>query len=92
MTVRSFQHGGLRRLFERDDARRIPPQHVKRVKAILALLAQADKPGDLAAPGYHLHPLKGCPGRWSVRVSANRRIVFSFKDNAAWDVRLVDYH
>ena len=92
MPVRSFRHGGLRRLFERDDTRRIPPQSVKRVKAILALLEQADTPGDLAAPGHRLHPLKGYPGRWSVRVSANWRIVFRFKDNAAWDVGLVDYH
>ena len=58
----------------------------------LALLEQADTPSDLAAPGHRLHPLKGCPDRWSVRVSGNLRFVFSFKGNAAWDVDLVDYH
>ena len=83
MTIRSFKHGGLKRFYERDDSRRIPPQFVTRVQAILALLEQADKPGDLAAPGHHLHPLKGLPGHWSVRVSANWRIVFRFDENKA---------
>ena len=92
MTVRSFRHPGLKRLFEHDDARRIPPRFVQRLKAILALLEQADTPGDLAAPGHRLHPLKGVPGHWSVRASANWRFVFRFHDNAAWNVDLVDYH
>ena len=92
MTVRSFKHGGLKRLYERGDERRIPPQFVTRIRAILALLEQADTPGDLAAPGYRLHPLKGRPGHWSVNVSSNWRIVFRCKDNEAWSVDLVDYH
>lgn len=92
MTVRSFKHRGLKRLYNRDDERRIPPPFVKRVKAILALLEQADTPGDLDMPGYRLHPLKGRPGRWSMRVSGNWRIVVRLKDGEAWNVDLVDYH
>ena len=92
MTIRSFKHRGLKRLYRRDDARWIPPQFVTRIQAVLALLEQADKPGDLAAPGHHLHPLKGLPGHWSVRISANWRIVFRFEDSEAWDIDLVDYH
>lgn len=92
MTVRSFKHGGLKRLYERDDARRIPPQFVSKVRAILALLEQADRPGDLDAPGHRLHPLRSHPDCWSVRVSANWRIVFRIKHGEAWDVDLVDYH
>ena len=84
--VHSFKPGGLKRLYERDDARRIPPQFVKKVRAILALLEQAEIPGDLDTPGHRLHPLKGHPGCWSVRVSANWRIVFRFKNSEAWDV------
>lgn len=92
MTVRSFKHGGLKRLYERSDERRIPPPFRKRVKAILALLDQADTPTDLAAPGYRLHPLTGRPGCWSMRVSGNWRIVFRIKNSEAWDVDLEDYH
>ena len=44
-------------------------------------------------PAYRLHPLTGDRrGQWSVRVSANRRIVFRFVNGEAVDVDLVDYH
>ena len=31
-------------------------------------------------------------GQWSLRVSANRRLVFRFDDGEAVDVDLTDYH
>lgn len=44
-------------------------------------------------PAYRLHPLTGDRrGQWSVRVSANRWIVFRFVNGEAVDVDLVDYH
>ena len=44
-------------------------------------------------PACRLHPLTGDRrGQWSVRVSANRRIVFRFVNGEAVDVDLVDYH
>ena len=92
MTVRSFKHSGLKRLYERDDERRIPPQFRNRIKAILALLDQADTLADLAAPRYRLHPLRGRRGYWSMRVSANWRIVFRYENDDALEIDLVDYH
>ena len=48
---------------------------------------------DLNTPGYRLHSLKGdMQGFWSVRVSANERIVFRFEAGDACDVDLIDYH
>ena len=92
MTIRSFKHGGLKRLYERDDVQQIHLPFRKRVNAILALLEQADTLSDLAAPGYRLHRLKGLPNCWSMSVSRNWRIVFRFEDNEAWDLDLMDYH
>lgn len=92
MTVRSFRHSGLKRLYERDEERRIPPEFRERVKAILALLDQADTLYDLAVPGYRLHPLKGRPNHWSMRVSGNWRVVFRLKNLEIYDVNLEDYH
>ena len=44
-------------------------------------------------PQIRPHPLTGDRrGQWSVRVSANRRIVFRFVNGEAVDVDLVDYH
>lgn len=92
MTVRSFKHRGLKRLYKHDDVRWIPSPFVKRVKAILAILDQADTVGDLAMPGYRLHPLKGRLGCWSMRVSGTWRIVIRLTDGEAWEIDLVDYH
>ena len=47
----------------------------------------------MALPGYRLHALKGeLAGYWSVRVSANRRILFRMEDGDVFDVDLIDYH
>ena len=60
---------------------------------VSTLEVEARHPGDLAQPGYRLHPLKGdMAGLWSISVSGNWRVVFRFKDNEAIDVDLVDYH
>ena len=92
MMIRNFKHAGLRRFWERDDARRLPPQLVNRLRSILTALDEASEPSEMAAPGRHLHRLNGHPDVWSVRVSANWRIVFRFEDGYALDVNLVDYH
>ena len=86
-------HAGLKRLFERGDSRRLNPDHVRRIRRVLADLAVASSPTDLDQPGYRLHRLTGDRReQWSVRVSGNWRIVFRFVDGAAVDVDLIDYH
>ena len=88
-----FRHIGLRRLYERDDARRLNPDHVERIRRVLHALEPAREPGDMDRPGYRLHPLRGDRrDQWSVRISGNWRIVFRFVDGEAVDVDLIDYH
>ena len=88
-----IKHAGLRRLYERGDARRLNPGHIRRIRRVLADLDVARDPHDLDQPGYRLHPLAGNrQGQWSVRVSGNWRIVFRFVDGEALDVDLLDYH
>ena len=88
-----FRHQGLRRLAQRDDPSRLPPEMLGRIKRILAQLAAARSPRDMDLPGARLHPLTGDrAGQWSVRVTGNWRIVFRFEDGVAVDVDLVDYH
>lgn len=92
MIVR-FRHKGLRLLYENDDPRRLPPQQVAKIGRILARLEVATDPTAMKVPGLHLHQLKGTlAGTWSVRVSANWRIVFRFDGGDATDVDLTDYH
>ena len=88
-----IRHKGLRALADRDRAERLPADLVSKLRRILTLLDEARHPGDLAQPGYRLHPLKGdMAGLWSISVSANWRVVFRFENNEAVDVDLVDYH
>jgi len=48
---------------------------------------------DLNLPGYRLHQLKGNrAGTWSVTVSGNWRITFTFESEDAFDIDLEDYH
>ena len=88
-----IRHKGLRVLAEQDRAGQLPSHLVPKRRRVLTLLDQARHPGDLAQPGYRLHPLKGDrAGLWSIRVSGGWRVLFRFEDNEAVDVDLVDYH
>jgi proteic killer suppression protein len=90
--IRSFQHRGLRRLYEKGDRRQLRPDQVDKIERILARLDEADQVGQMDLPGFRLHPLKGdLAGFWAVTVRANWRIVFRFDGGGAHDVDLVDY-
>ena len=91
--IRSFQHRGLRRLYEQDDPSRIAPGQLERIRTALADLDTADQPGDMDLPGYRLHPLTGNrQNLWAISISGNWRITFRFEDGDIYDVDLVDYH
>lgn len=91
--IRSFQHRGLKRLYERGDRSGIRADLLPTVERILTVLDSASTPQALDLPGYRLHPLKGdLRGSWSVTVRANWRIVFRFEGTDAFDVQLSDYH
>jgi len=57
--ITSFEHRGLKRLYEDDDRRGIRPDLVEDVEDILARLDKAETPQAMNLPGYRLHPLKG---------------------------------
>lgn len=91
--IRSIRHKALRRLFEDDDARGVDPEHVKKLRNILARLDAMRGVSDMDLPGLRLHPLHGdLEGYWAVTVRANWRVIFKFADGEASDVDYVDYH
>jgi toxin HigB-1 len=91
--IKSIRHRGLRRLFEQDDPSGINPEHVGKLRDILATLHAAPAVAHMDLPAYRLHPLKGqMKGFWSVTVRANWRVIFRFAEGQAEDVDLVDYH
>ena len=89
----SFRHKGLKRLFERGDAKGVRQDHVTRLRLILSRLNRAQHPADMDLPGYRLHPLKGgLKGFYAVDVSGNWRVIFRMDGGDAFDVDYDDYH
>jgi toxin HigB-1 len=89
----SFNHRGLEQFFESGTTRGIQANQAKRIRLILARLNAATSPQDMNLPGLVLHELVGQrKGTWSVRVSGNWRITFTFDGVDACEVNLEDYH
>ena len=79
--IRTIRHKGLKRLFEQDDPSGVNPEHVGKLRDILATLHAAPTVAHMDLPGFRLHPLKGqMKGFWAVTVRANWRVIFRFDE------------
>ena len=93
MAILNFRHKGLERFFTRGSTAGIQAKHAAKLRLILGRLNVAAEPRDMALPGLRLHPLTGeRKGIWSVIVSGNWRITFSFRGKDVDDVDYKDYH
>ena len=91
--IQKYKHKGLKELFESGSSAGINPQHVTRLRQILALLETAETLDDMDLPGLNLHQLKGKrKGNWAVKVSGNWRVTFELQKGDAFDVNYEDYH
>ena len=64
-------------------------------REVVALVGElgATGPGDMQAPGWQLHRLRGDrTGFYAVSVSGSWRLVFRFEGRDAADVDYLDYH
>ena len=57
--IGTIRHKGLRRLFEEGDPSGVNPEHVGKLRNILATLHAAPVVAHMDMPGFRLHPLKG---------------------------------
>lgn len=89
----SFRHRGLERFFVTGDRTGIRPEHAAKLRLVLGRLAASEAPKDMDFPGLRLHQLKGkLKGRWSVTISGNWRVTFTFVGKDAVLVDYEDYH
>jgi proteic killer suppression protein len=88
-----FKHKGLHLLYERDDPRKLNPNHIDKLKNVLARLDVARTPADTDLTGFKLHRLKGSRvNTWSVTVRANWRVTFRWDGDDIVDIDYEDYH
>jgi toxin HigB-1 len=90
---RRIKHKGLRLLYEDDDASKLNPDWVSRLRRILAALNVITSPAEMDLPGYGFHELKGKrKGTYSLTVTRNWRVTFGWDPDGPTDVDLEDYH
>ena len=78
--IKSFRHAGVEEFFKTGSKAGIQPVH-------------AIKLADMNIHGWNLHPLKGdLKGHWSVKVTGNWRLTFTFDGEDAVLVDYLDYH
>ena len=64
--IKSFRHKGLEAFYVKGTKAGIQAHHASKLRLQLFALSRAEKPEDLAAPGWRLHPLAGdLAGYWS---------------------------
>lgn len=91
--IRSFLHKGVEQFFKNGSKAGIQPKHAARLRRQLFALDNAKRGEDMSAPGWRLHPLHGdLDGHWSVDVSGNWRLTFTFEGEDAILVNYQDYH
>ncbi len=89
----SFKHKGLKNFFESGTKKGIQPKHAERLAMILDLLVAATEVRDMNFPGSRLHLLEPKSADvWSVKVSGNWRLTFTFKNGEVHEVNYLDYH
>jgi toxin HigB-1 len=91
--IKTFQNKALEKLLKEGNAKGVPKELESKIRIRLEAIDSATVIDDIRLPGYDLHELKGDrKGTWSIKVSRNWRITFTFTDNHAYDLDLEDYH
>lgn len=92
--IRSFATKETAALFANQRVRRFDGEWLPVARRKLAQLNRVLSVEELRVlPGNRLERL-GCDraGQWSLRINAQWRICFEWRDGHAWEVEIVDYH
>ena len=91
--IGSFQHEGLKELFEKGNSAQVPPTLRAGCKRQLDALDSASNLKDLNLPGFNLHRLALTkPLRHSIHVNGPWCITFECGNGNALRVNLEQYH
>lgn len=92
--IRSFRCKETKKIFVRQFSQRFPPDIQRRAKMRLDRINAAVCLEDLRVPPSHcLEQLNGDrKDQYSIRINAQWRVCFEWRDGNAYDVEIVDYH
>ena len=95
MKIRSFAHKGLKRLYQDDNTKGVPPDTEDKLRKMFAFLDAMQEADELRVlANWKVHTLTGDrKGTWSLSVTGNRRLTFWIDDEPQiCDLSLEDYH
>ncbi len=94
VVIRSYRNGETRAVAERRRVRSLPADIQRRAQQKLMMLNNASNLNDLRTPpGNRLEALSGSRwGQFSIRINAQWRICFIWRDGNAYEVEIADYH
>jgi len=92
--INGFSDKATEDLFNRKPVRHLPTTIHKIAYRKLLLIDGAERLDDLRVPpGNRLEKLSGdLFGKYSIRINDQWRIIFSWKENNAYEVEIIDYH
>jgi toxin HigB-1 len=96
LKIRNFAHKGLKKFYEEDSLKGLPPDTVAKLRKMLAFLDDMQDAEELRLlPSWKAHVLTGGrKGTWSLSVTRNLRLTFRIDavEREIGDVNLEDYH
>jgi proteic killer suppression protein len=92
VTIETFKHKGLEELFVNGRTTRIGKRFHRKIIELMDIIDAAAELGDLRGISA-FHPLKGDrKGAYSMTVTGNWRLTFTFADGEAHILDYEDYH
>ena len=89
----SFKYKGVKELYDDDRTSKLPAEQLPKIRLMLTRLDAATHPEIMRVPGYKFHELVGDrEGTYSIKVTGNYRITFSFIGENVANVNYEDYH
>ena len=91
--IETIRHKGLRLYYEDGNGSKLPTEQLTKIARFLTVLDAVSSEEDIKELGSGVHKLSGnLKDFWSVKVSANYRLIFRFEAGDIFDVDYIDYH
>ena len=91
--IRSIRHKALRAYWTEGKTKGLSAGWLAKLTMIMDALEAAETADDMNIPGLRFHRLQGdLAGRYSVRLTGNWRVTFSWSGQDATDIDIEDYH